>query len=55
MDVTDENSIDTAKKQAQGLVDGIDLLFNNAGVNFGEENMYPFSWVRTEIDKCQRV
>ncbi len=53
MDVSDENSIDTAKKQAQGFVDGIDLLFNNAGVNFGEENIT--NLITEEMIYCLQV
>jgi NAD(P)-dependent dehydrogenase (short-subunit alcohol dehydrogenase family) len=37
MDVTDESSLDEARKQVGAQVEALDLLFNNAAINLGDE------------------
>ena len=39
LDVTAEATIDTAVERLQAAVSGLDLLFNNAGANFGGESL----------------
>ena len=37
LDVTDEHSLDEARKLVSGQVEALDLLFNNAAINLGDE------------------
>ena len=39
IDITDEGTIDESKAKVQAQVDGLDILFNNAGVYVGGETI----------------
>jgi NAD(P)-dependent dehydrogenase (short-subunit alcohol dehydrogenase family) len=39
LDVTDERSLDEARKQVGAQVEALDLLFNNAAINLGDESI----------------
>jgi NAD(P)-dependent dehydrogenase (short-subunit alcohol dehydrogenase family) len=39
MDVTDESSLDEARKLVAASVEALDLLFNNAAINLGDEQI----------------
>ncbi len=39
LDVTDERSLDEARKQVGSSVEALDLLFNNAAINLGDEQL----------------
>lgn len=39
LDVTDEGAIDASKEIVRAQVDAVDILFNNAAVNFGDETI----------------
>ena len=39
LDVTDEGSLDEARKLVSGQVEALDLLFNNAAINLGDESI----------------
>lgn len=39
LDVTDEGSLDEARKLVSGQVEALDLLFNNAAINLGDETI----------------
>ncbi len=39
LDITTESTIDAVAERVQGEVTGLELLFNNAGANFGDETL----------------
>jgi len=39
LDVTDEHSLDEARQQVSAQVEALDLLFNNAAINLGDESI----------------